>query len=176
MWAAARQVLYNWDGAVVGVGTNDFGVAKDGSRKATYAPGVDLIARATLLAEGCRGSLSQQVGAWDLGGGRGGFQGAEGLGGWGAGGLGGLGAAPAGGCVGRSLGSGPLCAGCCRPSKQTLALYAAGLLLPSVQGRQAPPAAAHPKAQLRMPAAAPLSQACRAPLTPCCVQPPMACR
>jgi electron-transferring-flavoprotein dehydrogenase len=62
---AGRQVLYSWDGAVLGVGTNDFGVAKDGSHKGGYQPGVDLLARATLLAEGARGSLSQQVcGGW----------------------------------------------------------------------------------------------------------------
>ncbi len=42
-----------------GVATGDFGVAKDGSRKPTYSPGVDLRARVTLLAEGCRGSLSE---------------------------------------------------------------------------------------------------------------------
>lgn len=41
--------------------TNDFGVAKDGSRKDSFAPGMVLTARATLLAEGCRGSLSQYV-------------------------------------------------------------------------------------------------------------------
>jgi electron-transferring-flavoprotein dehydrogenase len=43
------------------VATGDFGVAKDGSHKPTYTPGVDLVARATLLAEGARGSLSQSA-------------------------------------------------------------------------------------------------------------------
>lgn len=52
-------MLYSWDGHVEGVATGDFGVAKDGSRKPTYSPGVDLRARVTLLAEGCRGSLSE---------------------------------------------------------------------------------------------------------------------
>ena len=55
---AASEVLYK-RGAVAGVATNDFGVAKDGSRKETYARGMELKARATLFAEGCRGSLSQ---------------------------------------------------------------------------------------------------------------------
>jgi electron-transferring-flavoprotein dehydrogenase len=41
--------------------TNDFGVAKDGTRKDSFALGMALTARATLLAEGCRGSLSQHV-------------------------------------------------------------------------------------------------------------------
>lgn len=35
------------------------GIAKDGSRKSTYTPGVDLMASMTLFGEGCRGSLSQ---------------------------------------------------------------------------------------------------------------------
>lgn len=41
--------------------TNDFGVAKDGSRKDSFSPGMALTARATLFAEGCRGSLSQHI-------------------------------------------------------------------------------------------------------------------
>ena len=55
---AASEVLYS-RGAVAGIATNDLGIAKDGSRKETYARGVELRARATLFAEGCRGSLSQ---------------------------------------------------------------------------------------------------------------------
>lgn len=39
--------------------TNDFGIAKSGQPKSNFAPGVDLRARVTLLAEGCRGSLSE---------------------------------------------------------------------------------------------------------------------
>jgi electron-transferring-flavoprotein dehydrogenase len=37
------------------------GVAKDGSHKPGYQPGMELIAKYTLLAEGCRGSLSQEM-------------------------------------------------------------------------------------------------------------------
>ena len=55
---AASEVLYK-RGAVAGIATNDLGIAKDGSRKETYARGVELRARATLFGEGCRGSLSQ---------------------------------------------------------------------------------------------------------------------
>ncbi len=55
---AASEVLYE-RGAVAGIATNDMGLAKDGSRKETYARGVELRARATLFGEGCRGSLSQ---------------------------------------------------------------------------------------------------------------------
>ncbi|CAL5223469.1 g5989 [Coccomyxa viridis] len=57
---AASEVLYE-RGAVAGVATNDLGIAKDGSRKDTFARGVELRARATLFGEGCRGSLSQEV-------------------------------------------------------------------------------------------------------------------
>ena len=41
--------------------TNDFGVGKGGRRKDTFSLGMALMARATLFAEGCRGSLSQHV-------------------------------------------------------------------------------------------------------------------
>jgi len=37
------------------------GIAKDGSQKATFEPGIELHAKYTLFAEGVRGSLSQQV-------------------------------------------------------------------------------------------------------------------
>lgn len=43
---------------VAGVATGDVGVGKSGERKATFERGMALKARATLLAEGCRGSLS----------------------------------------------------------------------------------------------------------------------
>ncbi|KAI8470583.1 MAG: hypothetical protein J3K34DRAFT_451770 [Monoraphidium minutum] len=56
---AGKEVLYDWEGAVSGVATGDFGIAKDGARKPSYAPGVDLVARCTLFGEGARGSLSE---------------------------------------------------------------------------------------------------------------------
>jgi electron-transferring-flavoprotein dehydrogenase len=58
---AAAEVLYTDTGAVRGVATGDMGVAKDGTRKASYQPGMELHARYTLFAEGCRGSLSQEL-------------------------------------------------------------------------------------------------------------------
>ena len=39
--------------------TNDFGVGRDGAHKDNFLLGMALTARATLLAEGCRGSLAQ---------------------------------------------------------------------------------------------------------------------
>jgi len=58
---AATEVLYADDGSVRGVATGDMGVAKDGSHKPEYQPGMELHARYTLFAEGCRGSLSQTL-------------------------------------------------------------------------------------------------------------------
>ena len=55
---AACEVLYR-RGAVAGIATNDFGIGKDGCPKDTYARGMEIKARATLFAEGCRGSLSE---------------------------------------------------------------------------------------------------------------------
>lgn len=58
---AATEVLYNDDGAVIGVATGDMGIARDGEHKAGYAPGMELHARYTLIAEGARGSLAKQL-------------------------------------------------------------------------------------------------------------------
>jgi electron-transferring-flavoprotein dehydrogenase len=55
----AAEVLYTESGAVRGVATGDMGVARDGSHKSEYQPGMELVAKYTLFAEGCRGSLSQ---------------------------------------------------------------------------------------------------------------------
>ncbi len=56
---AAAEVLYDEDGAVRGVATGDMGIGRDGERKDTYQPGVELLARQTIFAEGCRGSLTK---------------------------------------------------------------------------------------------------------------------
>ncbi|KAL3641691.1 hypothetical protein CASFOL_012506 [Castilleja foliolosa] len=58
---AASEILYDTTGKVIGIATNDMGVAKDGSRKDNFQPGVELKGRVTLFAEGCRGSLSEKV-------------------------------------------------------------------------------------------------------------------
>jgi electron-transferring-flavoprotein dehydrogenase len=58
---AAAELLYTDIGAVRGVATGDMGVAKDGTHKASYQQGMELHARYTLFAEGCRGSLSQEL-------------------------------------------------------------------------------------------------------------------
>ncbi len=60
---AAVEVLYDDADRVVGVRTGDKGVNKDGAHKATYEPGVDLIAKATVFGEGPKGSLLREVAA-----------------------------------------------------------------------------------------------------------------
>jgi electron-transferring-flavoprotein dehydrogenase len=58
---AAAEVLIDESGAVKGVATGDMGVGRDGQPKDSFAPGMELHAKYTLFAEGCRGSLSQQL-------------------------------------------------------------------------------------------------------------------
>ncbi|WP_019558968.1 electron transfer flavoprotein-ubiquinone oxidoreductase [Thioalkalivibrio sp. ALE12] len=58
---AAAEVLYDEQGSVRGVATADTGLQPDGTPGPQHEPGVEIVAGRTLLAEGCRGSLSQQV-------------------------------------------------------------------------------------------------------------------
>jgi electron-transferring-flavoprotein dehydrogenase len=58
---AATEVLHGDDGSVQGVASGDMGVARDGLHRPEYQPGMELRARYTLFAEGCRGSLSQTL-------------------------------------------------------------------------------------------------------------------
>ncbi|WP_029008832.1 electron transfer flavoprotein-ubiquinone oxidoreductase [Azospirillum halopraeferens] len=55
---AAADVLYDDTGAVRGVATGDMGIGRDGRPTANHTPGMDLPARQTIIAEGCRGSLT----------------------------------------------------------------------------------------------------------------------
>ncbi len=48
-------------GRVVGVRTGDMGVDKEGKRKPTYQPGMDIFAKVTVIGEGVRGSLTRQL-------------------------------------------------------------------------------------------------------------------
>ena len=58
---AAVEVLYDEAGAVRGVATGDMGVARDGSHTDHYQPGMELLARYTVFAEGARGQLGRQL-------------------------------------------------------------------------------------------------------------------
>jgi electron-transferring-flavoprotein dehydrogenase len=58
---SGAEILYHDDGSVKGVATGDMGVAKDGSHKHSYQPGLELHAKYTFFAEGVRGHLSKQL-------------------------------------------------------------------------------------------------------------------
>jgi electron-transferring-flavoprotein dehydrogenase len=58
---AAAEVLYDANGSVRGVATGDMGIARDGSKTDAYQPGIELHARQTVFAEGCRGSLTKTL-------------------------------------------------------------------------------------------------------------------
>ncbi|KAK0418969.1 hypothetical protein QR680_013880 [Steinernema hermaphroditum] len=58
---AAQEVLYNDDGSVKGIATNDVGIAKDGSPKDSFERGMELHGKCTIFAEGCRGHMTKQV-------------------------------------------------------------------------------------------------------------------
>ncbi|MGH7113640.1 MAG: electron transfer flavoprotein-ubiquinone oxidoreductase [Stellaceae bacterium] len=58
---AAAEILYDETGRVRGVATGDLGIGKDGRPTERYQPGVELVARETLFAEGCRGSLTKTL-------------------------------------------------------------------------------------------------------------------
>ena len=58
---AAAEVLYRDDGSVMGVATGDMGVGRDGGQKDGYTQGMELRAKYTLFAEGCRGSLTKTL-------------------------------------------------------------------------------------------------------------------
>ena len=56
---AAAAPLFDDQGAVCGVRIGDMGLEKDGTPGANFAPGPEIRARTTILAEGCRGSVSK---------------------------------------------------------------------------------------------------------------------
>jgi electron-transferring-flavoprotein dehydrogenase len=58
---AAAEVLYDDAGRVTGVATGDLGVGRDGQPTDHYQPGMELRARQTVFAEGCRGSLTREL-------------------------------------------------------------------------------------------------------------------
>jgi electron-transferring-flavoprotein dehydrogenase len=63
----AAEVLYDEQDRVIGVATQDMGVARDGSHKPDYQPGMELLAKYTLFAEGARGHLTKRLkGKYDL--------------------------------------------------------------------------------------------------------------
>ncbi|MFA1623034.1 electron transfer flavoprotein-ubiquinone oxidoreductase [Rhizobium mongolense] len=68
---AATEVLYNDDGAVIGVATGDMGIDKSGEPGPNYTRGMALVGKYTLIGEGVRGSLAKQlIAKFDLSKGR----------------------------------------------------------------------------------------------------------
>ena len=58
---AAQEIIYDASGAVAGVITGDMGVSATGEQKDGFEPGMEIRARYTVFAEGCRGHLGRQV-------------------------------------------------------------------------------------------------------------------
>ena len=58
---AAAEILFNDDGSVKGVATGDMGIARDGTRKPEWQPGMEIHARYTFMAEGARGHLTKEL-------------------------------------------------------------------------------------------------------------------
>ena len=58
---AAAEVLYDEQGSVRGVATGNMGVGKDGQPTGNFQPGMELLGKYTLFAEGARGHLGKQV-------------------------------------------------------------------------------------------------------------------
>lgn len=64
---AGADILYGDKGEVLGVITGDMGIGRDGKPTDAYQPGMELRARYTLFAEGCRGHLGKKLEArYDL--------------------------------------------------------------------------------------------------------------
>jgi len=57
----ASEILFHETGAVKGVATGDMGVARDGTHRPDYQPGMELHARYTFFAEGARGHLTKRL-------------------------------------------------------------------------------------------------------------------
>ncbi|HEV7255488.1 MAG TPA: electron transfer flavoprotein-ubiquinone oxidoreductase [Mesorhizobium sp.] len=58
---AGGDLVYGEDGAVKGVVTGDMGIGRDGAPGASFAPGMMLLGKYVLIAEGARGSLAKQL-------------------------------------------------------------------------------------------------------------------
>ncbi|MFL2687995.1 MAG: electron transfer flavoprotein-ubiquinone oxidoreductase [Alphaproteobacteria bacterium] len=58
---AAAEILYNENGAVRGVATGDMGITRAGEQGEMFQPGIELHAKYTFFAEGCRGHLGKRL-------------------------------------------------------------------------------------------------------------------
>ncbi|OED48080.1 electron transfer flavoprotein-ubiquinone oxidoreductase [Endozoicomonas sp. (ex Bugula neritina AB1)] len=58
---SAQEILYDEDGRVKGIATGDMGISESGEHKDSYMAGMELHAKYTFFAEGCRGHLGKQL-------------------------------------------------------------------------------------------------------------------
>jgi electron-transferring-flavoprotein dehydrogenase len=58
---AAAEILFTEDGKVRGVATGDMGIGRNGEKTARFQPGIELHAKYTIFAEGCRGHLGKRL-------------------------------------------------------------------------------------------------------------------
>ena len=58
---AGAEILYDDKGAVRGVATGNMGVGRDGQPTGNFQEGMELVAKYTVFAEGCRGHLGRQL-------------------------------------------------------------------------------------------------------------------
>jgi len=57
----AQDIIYNDDGSVGGIITGDMGLDENGKEKDSFMPGMELRAKYTVFAEGCRGHLGKEL-------------------------------------------------------------------------------------------------------------------
>ena len=57
----ASEVIYSENGDVKGVATQDMGIDKEGNKKESFESGIELHAKVTVFAEGCRGHLGKEL-------------------------------------------------------------------------------------------------------------------
>jgi electron-transferring-flavoprotein dehydrogenase len=58
---SAAEILYDENDQVMGIATGEMGLGKAGEKKDNYMQGMELHAKFTLFAEGCRGHLGKQL-------------------------------------------------------------------------------------------------------------------
>jgi len=58
---AVAHLLFDDAGHIKGVGTGDMGIGRDGEQTDQFMPGMDLLAKQTIFAEGCRGHLTKDL-------------------------------------------------------------------------------------------------------------------
>ena len=57
----AQDYITDKSGRVTGIATGDMGIDKEGNQKGTYTPGMDILAKQTIFAEGARGHLGKKL-------------------------------------------------------------------------------------------------------------------